>query len=95
MIDLTRRQLFGATAVAGATGVLASCSAQPPAEQIDTSGPPQKGGTLRVGLVGGSTADTVDAHIPASASDAARVVNLYELLVRRGYDYELEYRLAE
>ena len=95
MIDLTRRQLFGATAVAGAAGALVSCSAQPPAEQIDTSGPPRKGGKLRVGLVGGSTADTVDAHTPASASDAARVINLYELLVRRGYDYELEYRLAE
>jgi len=37
----------------------------------------------------------VDAHIPASSSDAARVVNLYESLVRRGYEYELENRLAE
>ena len=95
MFDLTRRQLFGATVAVGAAGALASCSSQAPAEQIDTSGPPRKGGTLRVGLVGGSTADTVDAHIPASASDAARVVNLYEPLVRRGYEYELENRLAE
>nr|VDG63751.1 peptide ABC transporter periplasmic protein [Streptococcus thermophilus] len=95
MPQLTRRQLFGATAVGGASLALASCSSQAPAEQIDTSGPPRKGGVLRVGLVGGSTADTIDAHIPSSASDAARVINLYEPVLRRGYDYELEYRLAE
>lgn len=95
MVELSRRQLLGAAAAAGSATALAACSPTLPAENIDTSGPPRKGGTLRVGLVGGSTADTVDAHIPASASDAARVVNLYEPLVRRGYEYELENRLAE
>ena len=95
MVELSRRQLLGAAAAAGSASALAACSTTLPAENIDTSGPPQKGGTLRVGLVGGSIKDTIDAHKPASASDAARVINLYEPLVRRGYGYELEYRLAE
>lgn len=95
MFELSRRQLFGATVVGGAAAALSSCSSAPPAEQIDTSGPPRKGGTLRVGLVGGSTADTIDAHIPSTASDAARVINLYEPLVRHGYNNELENRVAE
>ena len=95
MVLLTRRELLGATAVGGAATALAACGSSAPVKEIDPSTPPRKGGRLRVGLVGGSASDKLDAHIPSSTSDAARVINLYETLVRRGYDYELENRLAE
>ena len=94
MLQLSRRQLLRATVMGGATLALASCSTAP-VEEIDTSGPPRKGGTLRVGLVGGSSTDTIDAHIPTSTSDAARVINMYDSLAWRDDDYNLEYRLAE
>ncbi|WP_267208463.1 ABC transporter substrate-binding protein [Corynebacterium sp. Marseille-P8863] len=94
MLQLSRRQLLQATVMGGATLALASCSTAP-VEEIDISGPPKQGGTLRIGLVGGSSTDTVDAHVPTSTSDAARVINLYDALARRDDDYNLEYRLAE
>ncbi|OHF36080.1 ABC transporter substrate-binding protein [Corynebacterium sp. HMSC074A01] len=94
MLQLSRRQLLRATVMGGATLALASCSTAP-VEEIDTSGPPRKGGTLRIGLVGGSSTDTIDAHVPTSTSDAARVINLYDALARRDDDYNLEYLLAE
>ena len=94
MVQLTRRQLLRATVLGGAALTLASCSNAAPVEQIDTSGPPQEGGTLRVGLVGGSATDTIDAHIPASQSDGARLINMYDALARRDEEYQLQYRLA-
>ena len=94
MVHLSRRQLLQASLLGGATVALASC-AQAPVEQINTSGPPRRGGTLRVGLVGGSSTDTVDAHVPSSQSDGARLINMYDALARRDENYQLEYRLAE
>ena len=94
MVHLSRRQLLQASLLGGAAVALASCS-QAPVEQIDTSGPPRKGGTLRVGLVGGSSTDTIDAHVPSSQSDGARLINMYDALARRDENYQLEYRLAE
>lgn len=94
MLQLTRRQLLQATALGGAAFALTSCSGEAPVEQVDTAGPPRSGGTLRVGLVGGSATDTIDAHIPASQSDGARLINMYDALARRDENYELQYRLA-
>lgn len=93
MVQMTRRQLLRATALGGATFALASCSPSP-VEHFDVEGPPKRGGTLRVGLVGGSSTDTVDAHIPTSSSDATRLINMYDSLVRHDENYDLEYRLA-
>lgn len=93
-IQFTRRQFLRATAIGGAALALTSCSNGAPTEQIDTSGPPKEGGTLRVGLVGGSATDTIDAHIPASQSDGARLINMYDALARRDEQYQLQYRLA-
>ncbi|WP_136090110.1 ABC transporter substrate-binding protein [Auritidibacter ignavus] len=93
-LHLNRRQLLGGALGLGALGVLSACSA-PPVTQVDTSGPPTQGGTLRVGLAGGSATDSLDAHAPVNSGDTARVINLYEGLLRRDDNYELEYRLAE
>lgn len=91
----SRRTFMGGALGLGAAGTLAACSTAGPVVDIDTSGGPITGGTLRVGLTGGSSADSLDAHIPVNSGDTARVINLYEPLIRRGDDYSLEYRLAE
>ena len=78
----------------GSLGLLAACGAGP-AVKVDMSGGPRQGGILRVGLSGGSSADTVDAHVPVNSGDSARVINLYDTLLLRGDDFELVYRLAE
>lgn len=92
-MQMTRRQMLRATVLGGATLALASCTTAP-VEEINTSGPPRRGGRLRVGLVGGSSTDTVDAHIPTSASDGTRLINIYDSLVRYDTNYDLQYRLA-
>ena len=91
---LSRRRILGGLAGAGSLGLLAACGPGP-AASVDMSGGPQQGGILRVGLSGGSSADTVDAHVPVNAGDSARVINLYDTLLLRGDDFELVYRLAE
>src|SRR5699024_7781636 len=91
---LTRRRLLGGSVGVGSLGLLAACGAGP-AVKVDMSGGPRQGGILRVGLSGGSSADTVDAHVPVNSGDSARVINLYDTLLLRGDDFELVYRLAE
>lgn len=94
-IPITRRSLLAGGLGVGALGTLAACGATGPALEYNVEGQPVSGGILRVGLTGGDSADTLDAHIPTNSADTARCVNLYEPLLRRDDDYELEYRLAE
>ncbi|WP_082911594.1 ABC transporter substrate-binding protein [Enteractinococcus helveticum] len=93
-MPFSRRTLLGGVLGLGALGTLTACNTGPLVEYRTDSGPVQ-GGILRVGLTGGDAADTLDAHIPTNSADTARCVNLYEPLLRRNDDYELEYRLAE
>jgi peptide/nickel transport system substrate-binding protein len=91
---LQRRSfLLGALATA-ATPVLAACGGASSAA-TEPTGPPRRGGRLRVGVTGGGASDTLDPHIPATNPDIARVRNLYEPLVYRDHDYKLEMLLAE
>lgn len=91
---IPRRHVLTAAMGLGALGALSACSTSAGFD-VDTNAPPTQGGTLRVGLTGGSSADTVDAHIPVNSGDSARVINLYEPLVERDDDYQIAYRLAE
>nr|WP_249033856.1 ABC transporter substrate-binding protein [Prauserella marina] len=59
------------------------------------TGPPRRGGTLRVGITGGGASDTLDPHIPATSPDIARVRNLYEPLLYRDHEYRIEMLVAE
>ena len=90
---LSRR---GFLAVAGGTvlGTLAGCgSATSPAPA--PAGPPRRGGTLRVGVTGGGAADTLDPHTPTTNPDIARTINLYEPLLHRDHNYQLEMLVAQ
>jgi peptide/nickel transport system substrate-binding protein len=90
---LSRR---GFLVAAGGTvlGALAGCgSATSPAAA--PTGPPRRGGTLRVGVTGGGAADTLDPHTPTTNPDIARTVNLYEPLLHRDHNYQLDMLVAQ
>ncbi|MDO5619511.1 ABC transporter substrate-binding protein [Kocuria sp.] len=91
---IPRRRVLASVMGLGTLSALTACSTTAGFD-VDTSAPPTTGGSLRVGLTGGSSADTLDAHIPVNSGDAARVINLYEPLVERDDDYQIAYRLAE
>ncbi|MCO7196293.1 ABC transporter substrate-binding protein, partial [Pseudonocardia sp. McavD-2-B] len=58
------------------------------------AGAPRRGGVLRVGVTGGGSSDSLDPHSPATNPDIARVVSLYEPLVRWDDDYTLQPAVA-
>lgn len=76
---------------------LTACTSEQsgPAGSEAAGGPPQPGGTLRVGIVGGSIKDTVDAHSPVTHPDEARVIQLYDTLATYDTDHEIEMALAD
>src|SRR5690625_6744374 len=73
-----RRQALGAGLTVTALAGLSACGGG--AVGAIDAGDPVKGGTLRVGVTGGNSADTVDAHIPVNNGDVCRAVNLYNAL---------------
>lgn len=95
---LSRRRFLsitGGAALLGVGGALTACGTGPGAAVAEPSGPPVRGGTLRVGVTGGGASDTLDPHIPATNPDIARVINLYEPLLSRDHDYRPEMLVAE
>ncbi|WP_229911547.1 ABC transporter substrate-binding protein [Streptomyces aurantiogriseus] len=95
---LTRRQLMGAGAAFGATGVLAACGGsddEPTASASDASAKPRKGGTLRVGALGRPGAITRDPHgTQANESDYLVLSLVYDTLTVPGDKPNTEPRLA-
>lgn len=94
----TRRAILGGGLGAGLGIMLAGCSSgsQPtvgPAAEV--TGPPQRGGELRVGFVGGGAADTLDGMKATNLGDIARAINLYDALIGRGDEYEMFPAVAE
>lgn len=86
---------LAAAAVAG-SGLLAACGGGNSGGGGSSGGGPQKaGGQLTHGATGGSSKDTLDAHIPTTAADIARVNNLYEPLFMFNDNYEVTPAVAE
>ncbi len=80
----------------GAASVLASCSKGTSAVATPAAaGPPRRGGTLRFGASGGGSTDTLDAHLPLTNTDNARMAMLYDQLVRLDNAGKPEFVLAE
>jgi peptide/nickel transport system substrate-binding protein len=90
----SRRHVLGGGLAIGVGALLTACAGTPAGQLSALTGPPQRGGLLRVGLGGGGAADTLDAHIPVSTTDIARVVNLYEALLYRDDNFDLKPLLA-
>lgn len=94
---LTRRAVLGGGVGMGVGLMLAGCATgtQPavgPAAEV--TGPPKKGGTMRVGFVGGGAADTLDGAVATNLGDVARAVCMYDSLLTRDDDYNLTPMLA-
>jgi len=95
---LTRRRfLAGAAAVGGVAAlgpVLAACGEE---EETTTDGgdEPKKGGSLRVGIVGGSAKDTADPHMASFEPDIAIQYCVYDGLTSFDLDAQVANHMAE
>lgn len=78
-----------------AVPLITSCGTQPPAARGNPTGPPRRGGVLRIGTAGGGSSDSLDVHNPITHPDICRDLNLYEPLLYRKRDYTLEPCVAE
>jgi peptide/nickel transport system substrate-binding protein len=81
-----KRGAAGAAALGATPLLIAACgggsSANPATGHTSAaSGPVRRGGQLRVGLVGGGTAETLNPYLAITPIDQARIQNLYDPLV--------------
>jgi peptide/nickel transport system substrate-binding protein len=92
------RGMAATGALAGAGGLLAACassSSAPAAGATSASTTPRRGGNLKVGLTGGSGADTLDPHKGLTYLDTARAQSLYQPLLQLNTQAQSEFVLAE
>lgn len=92
--DFLRMASAGAIAL-GAAPLLSACGSADTGPKPVLDGPPRRGGRLRIGVAGGSAKDTLDAHVPVSQADIARVLQLHDTLASYDPDYKTELALAE
>jgi peptide/nickel transport system substrate-binding protein len=96
----SRREFLGAlgtgAAVLGAGGLLGACSSSSstPATSASSS-KPIRGGTLRVGLTGGASTDTLDPLAQVTPPDLARSPQLFNSLIAFESNAQLRLQLAE
>src|SRR6202007_1277219 len=107
MSHITRRTLLENAAkggfALGAGGLLAACgsssapsaSGSSSAASSTSSGTPKHGGTLHVGMTGGSSSDTLDPNSMGNNCDYARVACLSDALCWLTADGQPELRVAE
>ncbi len=100
-MDFSRRDFLKAglagSLAAGTGGLLSACGTGNTIKAFTTSnvGKPRYGGTLRAGLTGGSTADTLDPLSAVTNVDFSRIDNLYEPLIGLTPDAQPVYVLAD
>jgi peptide/nickel transport system substrate-binding protein len=94
--EFLKAGLAGSLAV-GTGGLLSACGTGNTIKAFTAShaGKPRYGGTLRAGLTGGSTADTLDPLSAVTNVDFSRIDNLYEPLIGLTPDAKPVYVLAE
>ena len=93
-----RRLRMAAVAAVALTLVVATgCSSSGSSDntKAGAAGTPKKGGTLRVGIVGGSAKDSLDAHNPVTHPDEARAISLYDTLTTYDVQHKVEMSLAD
>jgi len=95
---LTRRELMVKAAVLGLSAttigaLLAACGTN---TTTGTAAPtPKPGGTLRAGLTGGSSSDTLDPHQGLTYLDTARANQIYQPLLQLNAAAQTQMVLAE
>ncbi|MET3920235.1 ABC transporter substrate-binding protein [Arthrobacter sp. UYEF20] len=75
------------------SGCSSGAAADPAAAAAGST--PKPGGNLRVGLVGGSAKDTLDAHAPVTHPDEARAIQLYDTLASYDNEHKIQMALAD
>ncbi len=100
-MDLSRRD-FVKTAVTGSlalgtAGLVGACgsSGRSPSPAVAGGGKPKNGGTLRAGITGGSSSDTLDPLNAITNADFSRINNLFEPIVGMTPDAQTVLVLAE
>jgi peptide/nickel transport system substrate-binding protein len=97
----SRREFLGAlgagAAVLSAGGFLGGCSSSssPAATSASSSGKPVRGGTLRIGLTGGASTDTLFPLAQVTPPDLARSPQLFNSLIAFDSNAQLRLQLAE
>jgi peptide/nickel transport system substrate-binding protein len=96
---MTRRELIVRATVVGLSAssigaLLAACGGSTTATGTGTP-TPRTGGTLRAGLSGGSSSDTLDPHMGLTYLDTARVNSIYQPLLKLNAAAQTEMELAE
>jgi len=96
----SRREFLGAlgtgAAVLGAGGFLGACgSSSSTTTAPASSSKPIRGGTLRVGLTGGASTDTLDPLAQVTPPDLARSPQIFNSLIAFDSDAQLRLQLAE
>ena len=96
--SLSRREFLGSLGAAGvalgAGSVLAACggATSPSVTTTSSTNTPKRGGTLRAGLSGGTSSDTLDGENQINNIDYARCAQLYDPLV--GFDENARTKLV-
>jgi peptide/nickel transport system substrate-binding protein len=89
----------GTGALVGAGGLLAACGSSgtptPAAGSPTATAARKRGGSLKVGLTGGSGSDTLDPHNGLTYLDTARAQSLYQPLLQLNTRAQTEFVLAE
>ncbi len=104
--SLTRNSLLKRAAaggiVLGASGLAAACGSSSDSSSSATSASGstsvrKTGGSLRIGISGGSTSETLDAHVGSSVGypSIARARQLYETLAEYDHQFKIRFALAE
>jgi peptide/nickel transport system substrate-binding protein len=96
--ELLRRAGVSAVSVASAGSLLAACGGGGSGGGTPTTAPtskPRRGGTLRIGMTGGSNADTLDPYTQLSLVDTARDLQLHDSLTVIDREARTQLSLAE
>ncbi|MGH8940291.1 MAG: ABC transporter substrate-binding protein, partial [Actinomycetes bacterium] len=95
-MSLTRRRLLLTGVGAGSGVLLAACSPGRPGSAYGPAGPPQRGGTLRVGALGKISSITRDPHgVLSNESDYLIIALQHDTLTTPGADTTVAPRLAK
>lgn len=93
-ISALRSSLWGAALYLSAVWLVSSSLVAQAATDSGASAQPVRGGTLTIGVAGGSEKDTLDAHRPVTHPDEARVLQLYDRLLEMDPEWRIQPALA-
>jgi peptide/nickel transport system substrate-binding protein len=92
--DILRLSVASGVAVT-ASGLLTACTSGRPSDQATGSFVPQRGGTLRVGMISEGSTETIDSWLFNGTTGYLRIVSLYDSLLEFDDELVVQPSLAE